>query len=109
MAGLIQRETKRARACKRPRFTPAHRTPGRLPVWRTFAGLRGEALYVANISSGAAENVQSYFQNDYGRLRTVRVGPDGMLYALTNNRDGRGTPDATDDRLIRIDPKQLGL
>jgi len=45
---------------------------------------------------------------EYGRLRTVQVGPDGMLYLLTSNRDGRGdTPADNDDRVIRIDPTQL--
>lgn len=74
-----------------------------------FAGLRGEALYVADIAGGTAKELRAYFQNDYGRLRTVSVGPDGRLYALTNNRDGRGTPGATDDRLIRIDPAAFGI
>jgi glucose/arabinose dehydrogenase len=43
-------------------------------------------------------------QVDVGRVRTVVEGPDGALYALTSNRDGRGTPRRGDDRLIRIVP-----
>ena len=32
------------------------------------------------------------------------VGPDGALWILTNNTDGRGTPRAGDDRVARILP-----
>jgi glucose/arabinose dehydrogenase len=40
----------------------------------------------------------------YGRLRTVVEGPDGALYILTSNRDGRGEPVAQDDRILRLTP-----
>ena len=40
----------------------------------------------------------------YGRIRDVVPGPDGYLYFCTNNRDGRGSPEATDDRILRIAP-----
>lgn len=40
----------------------------------------------------------------YGRLRDVVEGPDGALYFLTNNRDGRGSPGPEDDRIYRIIP-----
>jgi len=38
----------------------------------------------------------------YGRIRTAVVGPDGYLYFLTNNRDGRGSPRPGDDKILRI-------
>ena len=41
----------------------------------------------------------------YGRLRDVVQGPDGYLYFLTNNRDGRGKPQEGDDHIYRIMPK----
>ena len=44
---------------------------------------------------------------ELGRIRQVRVGPDGMLYLLTGNRDGRGQPRDGDDRLVRVDPEGL--
>jgi hypothetical protein len=36
----------------------------------------------------------------------VVTGPDGTLYFCTNNRDGRGSPVPTDDRIARIVPVQ---
>lgn len=41
----------------------------------------------------------------YGRLRDVVQGPDGALYFLTNNTDGRGSPRPGDDRIYRISPQ----
>ena len=41
----------------------------------------------------------------FGRIRDVVEGPDGFLYFLTNNRDGRGRPREGDDRIYRILPK----
>ena len=45
-------------------------------------------------------------EGKYGRLRDVVEGPDGALYLLTNNRDGRGNPGPGDDRIYRIVPGQ---
>jgi len=42
---------------------------------------------------------------DLGRVRHVEQGPDGDLYAITSNRDGRATgrfPTDRDDRLVRL-------
>jgi glucose/arabinose dehydrogenase len=43
-------------------------------------------------------------EHKYGRLRDVVNGPDGFLYFCTSNRDGRNTPVAEDDRLLRVVP-----
>jgi glucose/arabinose dehydrogenase len=37
-----------------------------------------------------------------GRVRDVIQGPDGSLYVLTSNTDGKGFPDKADDKLLRI-------
>jgi len=39
----------------------------------------------------------------YGRLRAVCVSPQGRVYVATSNRDGRGNPAATDDRILVLE------
>lgn len=39
-----------------------------------------------------------------GRLRDAVSGPDGCLYVLTSNRDGRGSPNAGDDKVDQLCP-----
>jgi glucose/arabinose dehydrogenase len=46
----------------------------------------------------------SYLVNRYGRLRTVVAAPDGALWLTTSNRDGKGSPVADDERVLRIQP-----
>ena len=70
-------------------------------------GLRGETLYEAVLDDTTITGWHEHFVGTYGRLRTVTVGPDGFLYLTTSNRDGRGDPAPTDDRIIRINPAQL--
>jgi glucose/arabinose dehydrogenase len=67
-----------------------------------FATLRGEALYRLRFDGKEIEQEEVLLEGDYGRLRTVVEGPDGALYVLTSNRDGRGSPDDADDRILRI-------
>jgi glucose/arabinose dehydrogenase len=40
----------------------------------------------------------------FGRIRDVVTGPEGAIYFCTSNRDGRTTPSAGDDRIVRISP-----
>ncbi len=71
-------------------------------------GLRGETLYEAVLSGATIIEWREHFVGEYGRLRTVQVGPDGMLYVTTSNRDGRkDNPALNDDRLLRIDPSRF--
>lgn len=69
-----------------------------------FGGLRGQALFEYNIEK---EELKEHFKEEFGRIRDVVLGPDNLLYITTSNRDGRGNPDTDDDKIIRIDPKQL--
>ncbi len=64
-----------------------------------FATLRGESLRRLNLEDGTEEVL---LEGEYGRLRTVRVGPDDALYVLTSNQDGRGSPEEGDDRVLRV-------
>jgi glucose/arabinose dehydrogenase len=50
------------------------------------------------------EDVQALWHGAFGRIRSMEEGPDGSLYLLTNNRDGRGVPQPGDDRLLRLKP-----
>ncbi|AFZ71535.1 PQQ-dependent sugar dehydrogenase [Natronobacterium gregoryi] len=50
--------------------------------------------------------VSTLFEGTYGRLRHAAPGPDGSLYVLTSNRDGRASgafPLERDDRIVRIE------
>jgi glucose/arabinose dehydrogenase len=70
-----------------------------------FTGLRGQTLYRVILDTnnpGKAVKLERYFVQRFGRLRDIVEGPDGTLYLLTNNRDGRGNPTADDDRVIRL-------
>jgi glucose/arabinose dehydrogenase len=72
-----------------------------------FSGLRGQALYRAEIQGNKLGELQELFKGKYGRIREVIAGPDGMLYISTSNRDGRGVPGKNDDRIIRINLEKL--
>ena len=48
--------------------------------------------------------VQGMHLQEYGRLRDAVMGPDGALYVLTSNRDGRGAPSPGDDFVLRVVP-----
>ncbi|NRA06356.1 MAG: PQQ-dependent sugar dehydrogenase [Nitrosopumilus sp.] len=76
-----------------------------IPHWNGkyfVASLRGEHLLAIDFDS--KYNVVSFeklFLGEFGRLRNVVSGPDG-LYVLTSNQDGRGTPSYNDDRILLI-------
>lgn len=72
-----------------------------------FTGLRGSTLYSVPLNDIRPETLQRHFASEYGRLRALRLGSDGLLYVGTSNRDGRGSIRAGDDKIFRIDPKQL--
>lgn len=72
-----------------------------------FGGLRGQTLYEATIDNATVTSFKEHFVSEYGRLRDVVTGLDNMLYITTSNRDGRGSPDDTDDKVIRINPAKL--
>ena len=94
------------------------------PAGMTF--FRGD-LFVATLGSQALirigfkddvegyeiEKIERWFAQDhgngiYGRLRDVAVGPDGNLYVLTSNRDGRAKLRPHDDKILRLKFKAVG-
>ena len=82
-------------------------TGTRLPAFRNqlfVATLRGMTLLRVTVDGRRITSIERLLENRYGRLRDVVTGPDGYLYFCTSNRDGRTTPVAEDDRLLRIVP-----
>ncbi|WP_082571554.1 PQQ-dependent sugar dehydrogenase [Agromyces sp. Root1464] len=68
-----------------------------------LASLRGERLWtIAPATSGASLAATPWFVEELGRIRDVAAAPDGALWLITNNTDGRGSPRDGDDRLYRV-------
>lgn len=68
--------------------------------------LKGNGLHVLKLDE-TGNNVVSdtiLFQQVFGRLRSIRVAPNGDVYIGTSNRDWNpnGFADAGDDRVIRL-------
>ena len=88
---------------------------GAIRGWRgdllfgTLAGTHLRRVRLDGRAGGHADDVvrdERLFDGEFGRLRTTVVGPDGHLYATTSNRDGRGSPVESDDRLLRFRPAE---
>ena len=69
-------------------------------VW--MAGLRGTRLWQIPVSGGGTLDPVPHLAGEYGRLRTVEPAPDGSLWVMTSNTDGRGQVGDGDDRILRI-------
>lgn len=66
------------------------------------AALRGERLWTVPLNGATAGTPVAALQGRYGRLRTVQVAPDGALWVVTSNTDGRGDVRDGDDRVLRF-------
>ena len=66
------------------------------------ASLRGEVLWQVPLDGTRAGRPSAAPLGDLGRLRTIGVAPDGALWLITSNTDGRGSPGPTDDRILRL-------
>lgn len=79
-----------------------------IPQWRGdlfMAALRGERLWRLELGrDGGVEDREALLSGQAGRLRHVAEAPDGSLWVLTSNRDGRGDPEPGDDRILRLGP-----
>jgi len=65
-----------------------------------MASLRASNLYQIDFEEGLPS--QQSILSGVGRVRDVAVHPDGSIYIITSNTDGKGFPDEDDDRLIHI-------
>ncbi|MDQ3812265.1 MAG: PQQ-dependent sugar dehydrogenase, partial [Chloroflexota bacterium] len=85
-----------------------------IPQWRgsfLFGTLRGTHLHRIAFDATDPRRVaaqEGLYEDTFGRLRAVVQGPDGAVYVTTSNRDGRGSPQAGDDRILRIAPAAGG-
>ncbi len=69
------------------------------------AALRGQRLCRVPLDgNGGVGRPVALLEGRYGRLRTVVAAPDGALWITTSNRDGRGSPAADDDKILRFAP-----
>jgi len=69
-----------------------------------FTGLQSRALHrvVFGADGKTVAFQEQLLKGQFGRLRDVEPAPDGSFYVLTSNRDGRGSPSADDDRILRV-------
>ncbi|RPK57690.1 Quinoprotein glucose dehydrogenase B precursor [Streptomyces sp. ADI96-02] len=73
-------------------------------IW--MAALRGQRLWRIPLSSSDTEPSaapQSFFEERYGRLRTVASAGGDRVWVTTSNTDGRGTPKPGDDRILLVE------
>nr|WP_270238379.1 PQQ-dependent sugar dehydrogenase [Kocuria marina] len=86
-------------------WQPAEASPSGIAIMDGtlyMANLRGARLHEIPLP-GATQSV-AHLTDEHGRLRDVTVAPDGSLWVMTNNTDGRGSPSDGDDRILRFDP-----
>lgn len=67
-----------------------------------LAALKGERLLTIQVDAAGTAVATPYYTGAYGRLRDVSAGADGSLWILTDNTDGRGSPQAGDDRILQV-------
>ncbi|WP_418223229.1 PQQ-dependent sugar dehydrogenase [Clostridium isatidis] len=68
--------------------------------------LRGQQLllFTFNEDGTSVESLETFFPNEFGRIREVYEAKDGSIYITTSNRDGRGNPSPDDDKILRLIP-----
>ncbi|MBA4435956.1 MAG: PQQ-dependent sugar dehydrogenase [Nitrosopumilaceae archaeon] len=65
-----------------------------------MASMRASNVYQVDFEEGLSS--QKSILSGIGRVRDVVQGPDGYLYVITSNTDGKGFPATNDDKLLRI-------
>ena len=66
-----------------------------------MTSLRASNLYTLDLQNPSLQTLDIILSGT-GRIRDVLQGPDGSLYILSSNTDGKGFPEKDDDRLLRI-------
>lgn len=86
-------------------WEPAEASPSGMTITADsiyIANLRGERLREIPLDDLTASS--EHLVGEYGRLRDVVTHPEGALWVLTNNTDGRGEPRPGDDRILQLTP-----
>ncbi|MFD0885148.1 PQQ-dependent sugar dehydrogenase [Streptosporangium algeriense] len=84
-------------------WRPAEASPSGMAITKGsihIANLRGRLL--RQVPLDRLSTSTEHLVREYGRLRDAVVAPDGSLWVLTNNTDGRGDPAPGDDRILRF-------
>jgi glucose/arabinose dehydrogenase len=66
-----------------------------------IANLRGQVLRAVPVANPSTST--THYDGEFGRIRDVTEAPDGRLWFVTNNTDGRGTPGPDDDRILSVE------
>ncbi|KRL38167.1 PQQ-dependent sugar dehydrogenase [Liquorilactobacillus uvarum] len=88
-------------------WTPAEASPSGMAFYNGvlfIANLRGTVLRA--VATSALQESLEYFSGKYGRIRDVVISPKNELWFITNNTDGRGNPEARDDRVMSVSIKK---
>ncbi|UOG74403.1 PQQ-dependent sugar dehydrogenase [Hymenobacter tibetensis] len=56
-----------------------------------------------NTAGDQVASQNNVWSGTYGRMRAICVSPQGRVYVGTSNRDNRGNPAATDDRILVLE------
>jgi glucose/arabinose dehydrogenase len=75
-----------------------------------LGAMDGRQVQVVELDGSGAPvgEPEPFLPDTYGRLRTVVMDVQGALWITTSNRDGFGTPEADDDRVLRVVPPASG-
>ena len=77
---------------------------GTIPAWEgmvVYGALRGEHVGVLSVDGSYHAKM---FEGEFGRVRAPISHPNGTVYLITSNTDGRGQPSEHDDLLLKIRP-----
>ena len=66
-----------------------------------LASQKASNLYKVEVDENDV-NLDGSILSGVGRIRDVAEGPDGYLYVITSNTDGKAFPSDDDDKLLRI-------
>ncbi|WP_462186015.1 MULTISPECIES: PQQ-dependent sugar dehydrogenase [unclassified Frankia] len=67
------------------------------------AALRGQRLWEVGLAGDHVRGApRTAFTGELGRLRAAVLAPDGSVWIITSNTDGRGDPRKGDDRILAL-------